>query len=95
MLDAEGAEPIDALLDGALFDGALLDGADRAPMRVLHGRVLSPGEPDASLDHVVISVKGQRSSFSVEVYFARDAARTPLSIKVPLGIGTLSAELVR
>jgi Protein of unknown function (DUF3108) len=46
-------------------------------------------------DHVVLSVKGPQSAFSVEVFFARDAARTPLVIKVPLSLGTLSVELVR
>jgi hypothetical protein len=52
-------------------------------------------EQSAVTDHVVLSVKGPQSSFSVEVFFARDAARTPLVIKVPLKLGTLSVELVR
>jgi hypothetical protein len=46
-------------------------------------------------DRVVGSVKGPESNFTVEIDFARDAARTPLSIKVPLAVGTVSAELVR
>jgi hypothetical protein len=29
------------------------------------------------------------------MYFARDAARTPLLVKVPLALGSLSLELVR
>jgi hypothetical protein len=29
------------------------------------------------------------------MYFARDAARTPLLFKVPLAMGTFSMELVR
>src|SRR4051794_7320018 len=53
MLDREAAERV-----GALLDGAVLDGGDRAPMRVLHGRVLSPADPAATLGHVVISVAG-------------------------------------
>jgi hypothetical protein len=52
-------------------------------------------EQSAVTDHVVLSVKGPQSNFSVEVFFARDAARTPLVIKVPLKLGTLSVELVR
>jgi hypothetical protein len=52
-------------------------------------------EHSAVTDHVVLSVKGPQSAFSVEVFFARDAARTPLVIKVPLKLGTLSVELVR
>jgi hypothetical protein len=46
-------------------------------------------------DRVVGSVKGPESNFTVEIDFARDAARTPLSIRVPLAVGTVSAELVR
>jgi hypothetical protein len=46
-------------------------------------------------DHVVFSLKGPRSDFTVEVNYARDAARTPLLIKVPQTAGTLSMELVR
>jgi len=46
-------------------------------------------------DHLVFSVKGPKSEFSVEVNYARDAARTPLLVKVPLAVGTLSMELVR
>ena len=46
-------------------------------------------------DHMVFSVKGPKSDFSIEVYFARDAARTPLLIKIPQAAGTLSMELVR
>jgi hypothetical protein len=40
-------------------------------------------------------VTGPKSSFSLETFFARDAARTPLLIRVPLSAGTFSMELVR
>ena len=46
-------------------------------------------------DHLVVHVKGPKSDFSFEVFFARDAARTPLLIRVPLSEGTFSMELVR
>jgi hypothetical protein len=46
-------------------------------------------------DHLVVSVKGPKSSISLEAFFARDAARTPLLIRVPLSEGTFSMELVR
>jgi hypothetical protein len=46
-------------------------------------------------DHLVVNVKGPKSSFSLEVFFARDAARTPLLIRVPLSEGTFSMDLVR
>jgi hypothetical protein len=46
-------------------------------------------------DRVVVSVRGPKADISAEAYFARDAARTPLVVKLPLGVGTFSMELVR
>jgi len=46
-------------------------------------------------DHIVVSVKGPRSDFSFEVFYARDAARTPLQVLVPLPVGKFRLELVR
>ena len=46
-------------------------------------------------DHVNVSVKGPASDFSFEIFYARDAARTPLVIKIPVKVGTVSLELVR
>jgi len=45
-------------------------------------------------DHLVVSVKGPKSDFTFEVFYARDAARTPVAIRIPLPVGTLSIELV-
>lgn len=44
-------------------------------------------------DHVNANVQGPRSSFSFEVFYARDAARTPLKIRIPLAVGSLSVDL--
>jgi hypothetical protein len=46
-------------------------------------------------DHLNVSVKGPASDFTFEVFYARDAARTPLLIKIPVSVGTVSLELVR
>jgi hypothetical protein len=46
-------------------------------------------------DKVVCTVKAASSEFRFEMYFARDAARTPLLIKVPFAMGTFSMELMR
>ena len=46
-------------------------------------------------DHLVISVKGPKSDFSFEVFYARDAARTPMQIRIPAPAGTLTAELAQ
>jgi hypothetical protein len=48
-----------------------------------------------SADHVIIYMKGPASDAKLEIFFERNPARTPLIIKAPLPIGTLSMELVR
>jgi hypothetical protein len=50
---------------------------------------------DAVADRLAGSVKGPSSSFTLEIDFARDPARTPLVIRVPLAVGAVTAELVR
>lgn len=57
--------------------------------------VTLPDKSPEVTDRVVFSVKGPKAEFTVEVYYARDAARTPLLIKIPQTAGTLSLELVR
>jgi hypothetical protein len=44
-------------------------------------------------DRMVTTFKGPASQFTFEMYFARDAVRTPLVIKVPLALGSFSMEL--
>jgi hypothetical protein len=46
-------------------------------------------------DHVMTTVTGPKANFTVEVFYARDAARTPLLIKIPNSAGALTVELVR
>jgi hypothetical protein len=46
-------------------------------------------------DHLNVSVKGPASDFSFEIFYARDPQRTPLLIKIPVSVGTVSLELVR
>jgi hypothetical protein len=46
-------------------------------------------------DHLNVSVKGPASDFTFEIFYARDPQRTPLLIKIPVSIGTVSLELVR
>ena len=56
--------------------------------------IVSGGKPVVT-DHVRATVKGPKSSFQCDVFFARDAARTPLSIRIPLPLGVFSLDLVR
>ena len=53
------------------------------------------GAKTEDADHVLISVKGPASDFSFEAFFARDKGRTPLVVRCPFVIGTISLELVR
>jgi len=53
------------------------------------------GDKQVVTDHTMVTVKGPKADFQFEIFFARDAARTPLAIKIPLTVGTLSLELVR
>jgi hypothetical protein len=49
----------------------------------------------AVTDHLAVSEKGPKSNFGFEVFYARDAARTPLEILPPLSLGRFTLELVR
>jgi hypothetical protein len=53
------------------------------------------GDAHIEADRLTVTGKGPASTFSFEALFARDAARTPLLIKVPLAMGMFSMELVR
>lgn len=46
-------------------------------------------------DRIAVSFRGPASSHTFEAFFARDAARTPLVIRVPFSLGTFSLELAR
>lgn len=46
-------------------------------------------------DRLVASLKGPASESTFELYFARDAVRTPLLVRVPLAMGWFSMELAR
>ena len=56
---------------------------------------IKSGDKPSVTDKVVVSVKGPKSDLSFEIYFARAPARTPLSVKIPVAVGTLSLDLVR
>ena len=69
--------------------------AYNAKMEWTGAQTIKVGDKQEVTDHMVATVQGPKSNFTVEVFYARDAARTPLAIKVPLTVGTLSLELVR
>jgi uncharacterized protein DUF3108 len=53
------------------------------------------GDKRSEADRVIATLKGPASEISFEMLFARDPARTPLLIRVPLSLGMFSMELAR
>ena len=53
------------------------------------------GNKKVTTDHLNVSVQGPKADFHFEVFYARDAARTPLQVRVPLSMGTFTLDLVR
>lgn len=51
------------------------------------------GDQKMDSDRILASIKGPSSDVTVEIFFSRDAARTPLLAKVPLSLGVFSVEL--
>jgi len=56
---------------------------------------IDSGGKSVPADRVQAAVKGPSSDFHCDIFFARDAARTPLAIHIPLPLGTFSLDLVR
>ena len=53
------------------------------------------GDKQVEADRITASVKGTASDISFDIFFLKDAARTPALVRVPLSLGTFSMELVR
>ena len=56
---------------------------------------VTSGGKQVVADRVEATVQGPKSDFHCDMFFARDAARTPLSIRIPLPLGVFSLDLVR
>jgi len=53
------------------------------------------GDQRVEADRLIATLKGDKTDLTFEIFFSKDAARTPLLVKVPLQLATFSAELVR
>jgi hypothetical protein len=58
-------------------------------------RSIAVNEIPREADCVLVSSRGAGGALDFEVFFARDAGRTPLVVRVPLALGFLSLELAR
>jgi hypothetical protein len=78
--------PSQQILMGGLYDVRLV---------YTGAQTIQSGGNSVVTDKVVCSIKGPASTFEFEMYFARDPARTPLLIRLPLPVGSISMELNR
>jgi len=62
-----------------------LESAGTAPVKKL-------GKP-IDADKIRATIKGPASNYTVEVFFAKDDARTPVMARIPLSLGTFTVEL--
>ncbi|HEX4274376.1 MAG TPA: DUF3108 domain-containing protein [Bryobacteraceae bacterium] len=56
---------------------------------------ITQNEKPIQTDKLTCTIKAGTSEYKVDIYFARDAARTPLRISAPLAMGKFSMELIR
>ena len=77
-------------------EGTVLFGASYSARLVYTGaQEVTINEKRRQTDRVVLYLKGPASDSTVEIFFDRDPARTPLIVKAPFAMGTFSMELVR
>jgi hypothetical protein len=53
------------------------------------------GDQPVDADRILATVKGPTTELTVEIFFARDAVRTPLLARIPLALGSFTVELIR
>ena len=53
------------------------------------------GDTMTEVDRLTATLKGEKTDITFEVFFTKDAARTPVLVKVPFQLATFSMELVR
>ena len=58
-------------------------------------QMIKVSDNSVEADRLNVSLKGPQSDINFEMYFLKDAARTPALVRVPLAVGTFSMELVK
>jgi Protein of unknown function (DUF3108) len=56
-------------------------------------QTIKVGDKMVETDRTMATIKGPATDLTVEIFFARDQARTPVLARVPLALGTFSVEL--
>lgn len=73
---------------------AVLGAAYQVRLEYLGNTAVHLGNQQVDADRFRTSIKGPASDLTLEVFFARDAARTPVMIKIPLSLATFTVELI-
>jgi hypothetical protein len=76
-------------------EDVLFGGAYQVRLQYTGAQTIKVNDKKSESDRVVTTLKGPASEITFEMFFARDAARTPLLIRVPLSLGIFSLELAR
>ncbi len=58
-------------------------------------QMLKLGDNPVDADRLTATIKGPSTDITIELFFSRDAGRTPLLVRVPFTLGTMSMELAR
>jgi hypothetical protein len=56
-------------------------------------QTIKVGDKMVETDRTAATIKGPATDLTVEIFFARDAARTPVLARLPLALGTFTVEL--
>jgi hypothetical protein len=73
---------------------AILGAAYQVRLEYLGMTTVRLGNQQMDADRFRTSIKGPASDLTLEMFFRRDAVRTPLMIKIPLSLATFTVELI-
>ena len=73
---------------------AILGAAYQVRLEYLGNASVRLGNQEMDADRFRTSIKGPASDLTLEMFFARDAVRTPLMVKIPLPLATFNVELI-
>ena len=73
----------------------VLGGAYNVRLEVLGTQSVKMLDKMVQADRIRATIKGPASNLTVEIFFAKDDARTPVLAKIPLPLGIFTAELTR
>lgn len=73
---------------------AILGAAYQVRLEYLGTSAVRLGNQQMDADRFRTSIKGPESDFTLEMFFRRDAVRTPVMMKIPLPLATFTVELI-